>query len=152
MGPPAAPGHNRCMRGHTLIELLFVLLLAAVGASSLVPTARKVRTWAVLSSARETLVAGFTGARATAVRHGYADLIIRSSPPAYRVESPVSPGSWVPLADPPLRLELDGDQDSITVRFDRMGVARFASHSIDVVVGSASSGLVVSSYGRIRRR
>ena len=51
-----------------------------------------------------------------------------------------------------IRLRLDGLRDSIAIDFDRMGLGRLASHSIDVLVGDVARRLVVSSYGRIRRR
>jgi len=139
MGPPAAAGHVLRMRGHTLIELTIVLFLTAIGVSSLVPTARALRDWAVASVGREVLVAGFT-------------LTIRRAPPAFRVETPEGDALWVPLDEVSVRLRLDAGRDSIAVEFDRMGIGRLASHSIEVVVGSVSRRLVVSSYGRIRRR
>ncbi|MDG2283471.1 MAG: hypothetical protein P8L45_10130 [Longimicrobiales bacterium] len=152
MGPPAAAGHVLRMRGHTLIELTIVLFLTAIGVSSLVPTARALRDWAVASAGREVLVAGFHDARASAVRHGGATLTIRRAPPAFRVETPEGDALWVPLDEVSVRLRLDAGRDSIAVEFDRMGIGRLASHSIEVVVGSVSRRLVVSSYGRIRRR
>ena len=152
MGPPAAVAHVHRMRGHTLIELSIILVLTVVGASALVPSARALRDRAVASAGREALVAGFHDARASAVRHGGATLTIRRAPPAFRVEAPEGDATWVPLDDVLLRLRLDSDRDSIVVEFDRMGIGRLASHSIEVVVGAASRLLVVSSYGRIRRR
>lgn len=152
MGPPAAVAHVHRMRGHTLIELSIVLVLTAVGVSSLVPSARALRDRAVASAGREVLVAGFHDARASAVRHGGAKLTIRRAPPAFRVETPEGAAAWVPLNEVLLRLRLDSGRDSIVVEFDRMGIGRLASHSIEVSVGAVSRRLVVSSYGRIRRR
>ena len=110
------------MRGHTLIELLFVLTLATVGASAFVSSARKLRDRLVASAAREMLVAGFADARAISVRSGGATLTIRGSSPAYRIDTAQRTGTWAPLDDPLLRLRLDAGRDSIKVEFDRMGL------------------------------
>lgn len=152
MGPPPAPGHVPFMRGHSLLELLFVLALAAVGTSALVPTARKLRDRAVTASGREALVAGFVEARTSAIRHGGARLTVRRLSPAYRVDTRHRTGRWVGLRQPQVHLRLDGRRDSITIDFDRMGLGRLASHSIDVLAGDVTRRLVVSSYGRIRRQ
>jgi type II secretory pathway pseudopilin PulG len=152
MGSPPASGHVRLMRGHSLIELLFVLVLAAVGASALVPTARKLRDRAVTASLREALVVGFVEARTSAVRHGGATLTLRRASPAYRVDTKGRTGAWISVHRPHVRLRLDGQRDSISIDFDRMGLGRLASHSIDVFAGDVRRRLVVSSYGRVRRQ
>lgn len=152
MGPPVAPCHVPFMRGHSLLELLFVLVLAAVGASALVPTARKLRDRAVTTSGREALVVGFVEARTAAVRHGGATLTVRRTSPAYRVDTRGRTGGWVSLDHQQVRLRLDGLRDSIAIDFDRMGLGRLASHSIDVLAGDVARRLIVSSHGRIRRR
>lgn len=152
MGSPRAPDHVCGMRGHTLVELLIVLLLLAVGTWVFVPTARKLRDRAVASAGRETLVAGFAEARATALRAGGARLTIRRASPAYRVDTAERTGPWVGLNEPYPRIRIDAGRDSISVDFDRMGLGRLASHSIGVSVGEVERHLVVSSYGRVRRR
>lgn len=140
------------MRGHTLLELLCTLVLASICVSALVPGMRQLRDRAIAGSVREQLVAGFSEARASAVRAGGANLTIRRVPPAYRVDHRDRTGRWTLVDLPAGTLHLDGSRDSIVVEFDRMGIGRVASRSIDVVVGDVRRGLVVSSYGRIRRR
>ena len=152
MGSPRAPDQVFGMRGHTLVELLFVLLLLAVGTGAFVPAARKLRDRAVASAGRETLVAGFAEARTTALRVGGSSLTIRRISPAYRVDTANGTGSWVGLNEPHARIRIDAGRDSISVAFDRMGLGRFASHSISVSVGEVERHLIVSSYGRVRRR
>ncbi|HSH75268.1 MAG TPA: hypothetical protein VLA09_06275, partial [Longimicrobiales bacterium] len=68
------------MSGHTLIELVFVLLLLGVAATSVAPAARRARDHAAVTGAREALVGLLAEARATAVESGAASVRISRNP------------------------------------------------------------------------
>jgi prepilin-type N-terminal cleavage/methylation domain-containing protein len=141
------------MRGYTLIELLTVLTLLAVGASSLAPTARRVVDLAAVTTAREEVIAAFTEARGRAMAAGGSSVTILTEPPGLRIhEHGILRRSVVLDSDGSLEVGLSGGRDSTEIRFDALGLGRFASETIVLERGDASVALIVSSYGRIRRR
>ena len=141
------------MRGHTLIELAFVLLLTGVATTSFAPAARRYRDRASVVSAREAVIGLFAEARSAAIAAGAASVRITSDP-------------WIATAiteDSTLRtvrvgsdfgvvMELSGDRAETEVRYDALGLGRFASETLVFRRGRASTEVIVSSYGRVRRR
>ena len=143
----------RCMRGYTLIELLAVLALMAVGASALAPTARRLGDRAAVVSAREGVVAALGQARVRAMSMGGSSVVIISDPPGIRTFESDPHGRLVELDETGwLGLELGVGHDSTEIRFDALGLGRFASETMVFKRGDATATLVVSSYGRVRRR
>lgn len=141
------------MRGYTLVELLAVLTLLAVGASAIAPTARRLGDRAAVVSAREEIVRAVATARSSAVAAGGSSVTIVTRPPSVRVEAGAAVVRRLPIGyDSGISLELTADRDSTTLRFDRLGIGRFANGTVRVRRGEAVAGLVVSSYGRVRRR
>jgi prepilin-type N-terminal cleavage/methylation domain-containing protein len=141
------------MRGYTLIELLAVLTLMAVGASTLAPTARRLSDTASVAVAREEVVAGLSEARSRAMVAAGSSVTIISDPPELRIHESGTLRRSVDLgADGPLEVVLSGGHDSTQIRFDALGLGRFASETIVLRRGSATATLVISSYGRVRRR
>jgi hypothetical protein len=139
------------MRGTTLLELITVLTLLGVSGAALAPTARRLADGAVAVGAREQVVALLLDGRAAAVASGGATVVLRASPPAGRIDPGSRVGPWEAL-DPEITMRLGSRGDSVRVRFDGLGIGRFASLTLSLHRGSATTGLVVSSYGRIRRR
>jgi len=141
------------MRGYTLIELLAVLTLFAVGASALAPTARRLADLAAVTTAREELVALLGEARVTAMKAGASTVTVVTEPPTARIESGGgSIHSFGVGATRPIVLSLSGGRDSVSMRFDGLGLGRFANQTIELSRGGISTSVVISSYGRVRRR
>jgi Tfp pilus assembly protein FimT len=140
--------------GQTLVELATVLVLVAVGASTLAPTARRLGDRAAVMAAREEVVRALAQGRMTAVSRGGATVTVVADPPEARVGVPGVVLRRVPLdgGSRRIRVRLTGGRDSLTLRFDRLGIGRFANGTVLLQRGDATAGLVISSYGRIRRR
>jgi type II secretory pathway pseudopilin PulG len=141
------------MRGHTLVELVFVLLLTAAAASSVAPLARRQRDRAAVVGAREAVVGLLAEARSAAMEVGGASVRVMESPP--RAELLVL-GSVVRVArldaDFGVALSLAGTGTEAELSYDALGIGRVASQTIALSRGGEAAELVVSAYGRVRRR
>lgn len=141
------------MRGYTLVELLAVLTLLAVGASAVAPTARRLGDRAAVVSVREEIVRALATARSSAVAAGGSSVTLVARPPSVRVEAGAAVVRRLPIGhDSGVSLELTAGRDSTTLRFDRLGIGRLANGTVRIRRGEAVAELVVSSYGRVRRR
>lgn len=140
--------------GHTLVELATVLVLVAVGASTLAPGARRLGERAAVLSAREEVVRAVARGRAAAVARGGATVTVVADPPGVRVYAGGVVVRSMPLdaGSRRIRVLLTGRRDSLSLRFDRLGIGRFANGTVMLRSGEATAGLVISSYGRVRRR
>lgn len=143
---------DRPSPGYTLVELVSVLVLLAVGASAFAPTARRFAERATVLSAREEVVRSLGRARAAAVSYGGASVTIRARPPSVRISAGGRVMRDVAIGDGHLEMELSGGGDSTTLRFGPLGIGRFSNGSVTLRRGGVEAGLVVSSYGRVRRR
>lgn len=141
------------MRGYTLVELLAVLTLLAVGASAVAPTARRLGDRAAVVSVREEIVRALATARSSAVAAGGSSVTLVARPPSVRVEAGSTVVRRLSIGyDSGVSLELTAGRDSTTLRFDRFGIGRFANGTVSIRRGEVVAELVVSSYGRVRRR
>jgi len=140
------------MRGHTLVELLFVLTLVGAATASLAPTARKYRERASVVAAREALVGVLAEARLAAMESGEARVRIASDPPAAEAAVGALTIRAVAFGEYEVALELGEGRNEVEIAFDALGLGRLASQTIGFRRGDASAELVVSSYGRVRRR
>ena len=145
------------MRGHTIIELSVMLSLAAITAASLAPAARGYRDRAAVLAAREAVVGLLGEARAAAMEHGGGIVRLEAAPwrawSLARVTAGDSVLREVPLeADLGVGVELPGGRTTSEIAYGPLGVGRFANETLRFRRGAATSGLVVSSYGRVRRR
>lgn len=141
------------MLGYTLIELVAVLTLFAVGASAFAPTARRLGDRAAVVSVREEIVRALARARSAAVASGGGSITLVARPPSVRIETGSVVLRRLPIAyDAGVTIELNAGRDSTTLRFDRLGIGRFANGTVTIRRGEAVASLVVSSYGRVRRR
>ncbi|MCK5650228.1 MAG: prepilin-type N-terminal cleavage/methylation domain-containing protein [Gemmatimonadetes bacterium] len=139
-------------RGYTLLELLTVLLVMGCAVNALLPAARSLTDRMAVVGAREALVGLVARARSEAFTHGGATLTILSDPPS----------AWIDAGDTVVTrseigssfgvsLHLTGSRDWARLAFDALGLGRVASQTIRIRRGDASAGIVVSSYGRVRR-
>lgn len=139
------------MPGYTLIELVAVLTLFGVGAASFAPTARRLSDRAAVVAVGEAVVGLYLEARTVALTHGETTITVVSRPPSVRIHVDDLLLRSANL-DSSVSLRLGAGRDSSRVRFDALGLGRFASETVTLTRGDATRSIVVSSYGRIRRR
>lgn len=140
------------MRGHTLIELLLVLTLLGASAASLAPAARRYRDRGAVVAARESLVGLFAEARAAAMEGGGARVRLTGLPPVASTEVGDSTLRVVDVGSTyGVTLEL-GSRTESELSFDALGLGRMTAQTIGLRRGDAFAELVVSAYGRVRRR
>lgn len=140
-------------RGYTLLEAVTALTLLGLIISTAAPALGGLRDRATVNASREALAGLIAEARVLAVARGGATVHVRRAPPA----------AWVSVADSVVRslpggvtdgvtLALSGGRDEIRLRYDALGLGRVASSTIRIRRGGVEGALVVSSYGRVRRR
>ena len=140
------------MRGHTLVELTFVLLLVSVAVSSVAPTARKARDRAAVVAAREMLVGLVAEARQAAIETGAASVhLLERDATAEVVSSGAVLRRIALITELGVSLELGGGRSEVELRYDALGLGRMASQTVVLRRGGAAAELIVSSYGRVRR-
>lgn len=138
-------------RGATLFELLTVLLLIGMGGSIFLGQARALGDALAVRSAREEVVALFHRARMEARLHGEARVLIREGDGVFVLDANGDP---VGRAEPSARgvdLRIGGDRVEAEMRFGPLGLAAFASATLELERGRGRARLVVSGYGRVRR-
>jgi len=141
------------MRGYTLIELTFVLLLTGLAASSLAPAARRYRDRAAVLAAREAVVGLLAEARLAAVERGSGRVSLTPDPWRAASIAGDSVMRWVSLAEEfEIQLSADDAEGAVEIRFGPLGLGQVASHTLRFRRGSQVAELVVASYGRVRRR
>jgi prepilin-type N-terminal cleavage/methylation domain-containing protein len=142
------------MRGYTLVELLAVLVLTGVGLSTAVPAIRRLADRAGLIAAREDVIGALVEARTLALDRGGSAITLLERVPSARVEAVGQPPITRSIGHGARGLSMDvgAHGDSIVLRFDAIGLGRFASRTIALTQGGATVYVVVSSYGRVTRR
>lgn len=138
--------------GTTLPELVLALLLLGAVALWVFPRAAFARDLIAVQSARESLIASLGAARGWATLRGSATVVILTDSALVRVERPGLDPWVLPLgADQGVAIQ-SGAGGQIRLKFDRLGIGRFASRTVTVSKGAASRSVSISSYGRARRR
>lgn len=141
------------MRGHTLIELLFVLSLVGVTATAVTPAAREYRDRAAVTAAREAVVGLLVRARLGAVERGEGAVRIVTDPwRAVALAGDAAVRSVDLGAEFGVELGIAGSPDTVEIRYDALGLGRFASRTLRFTRGDQAASLVVSAYGRVSRR
>jgi type II secretory pathway pseudopilin PulG len=141
------------MRGHTLVELLFVLTLFVVSAASFAPAARRQRDRAMVTGAREAVVGVLAEARVAAMERGAAGVRIGTEPPVVEAWSAGVLLERVALgAELGVAVSLGGTSTDVELTYDALGLGRVASQTITFRRGLETAEVVVSGYGRVRRR
>ncbi|MGE0160944.1 MAG: Tfp pilus assembly protein FimT/FimU [Gemmatimonadales bacterium] len=141
------------MRGHSLIELLFVMTLMGVAVTALAPAARRQRDRAQVVGAREAVVALLAEARTAAMERGSATVHVATDPAFAEGRAAGVPLRRVALADEfGVTVTLGGAASDADLSYDALGIGRLASQTITFRRGHSSSELVVSGYGRVRRQ
>jgi prepilin-type N-terminal cleavage/methylation domain-containing protein len=136
--------------GFSLLELSVVLTLLGVGLSVGLPSARRQMDRMAVLAAREATVGHIGRARREARLAGGARLELRRDGARLWIESGGVARDTLALESLfGVRLELGGSAASVS--FDALGLGRVASRSLWFARGSARAGLIISSYGRVRR-
>ncbi|KPJ83574.1 MAG: hypothetical protein AMS19_03900 [Gemmatimonas sp. SG8_23] len=155
MEAPGRGPHRVFMRtGTTLLELLTAVVLLGVLSGLAVPALTRHRDRAVVLVARERVVGLIGAARRLGYERGSATLrfeavdaraILFSGADTLQ-DVRLGPG----LDGPAMRL--GNDREELELNFDGLGLGRFASTTIRLRRGDEQAAVVVSSYGRVRRR
>jgi type II secretory pathway pseudopilin PulG len=141
------------MRGHSLIELLFVMTLMGVAVTALAPAARRQRDRAQVVGAREAVVALLAEARTAAMERGSATVHVATDPPFAEGRAAGVPVRRVALGDEfGVTVTLSGAATAADLSYDALGIGRLTSQTITFRRGHSSTELVVSGYGRVRRQ
>jgi prepilin-type N-terminal cleavage/methylation domain-containing protein len=141
------------MRGYTLVELVFVLFLVGVATATAAPAAVRQRDRAMVVGAREAVVGLLAEARAAAVEAGGASVRLWASPGRAEAVVRGMARRTVHLeADFGVSVGLSGAAAEAELSYDGLGLGRVASQTITFRRGSEVAELVVSAYGRARRR
>jgi type II secretory pathway pseudopilin PulG len=139
-------------RGHTLVELTAVLLLMALASSTLLPLARRTQDRSSVVAAREAVAGLVAEARVASVMFGGASVHFAAEPWRAWYEAGGEVRRRVPLGDElGVTLVLTRSRTAAEIRFDALGLGQIASESLRFVRRDADAGLVLSSYGRVRR-
>lgn len=137
--------------GYTLVELIFVMAIAAAGFTVVAPSYRRAHTRLIVRSARESLVGLITRAQALAVIHGGATVTLSVDPAMAWVEAGGEVGDTLSFAALGVAMELSGGRPHAGLRFNSLGLGELAGQTVGLSLGSARAGLIVSAYGRVRR-
>ncbi len=141
------------MRGVTLLELVFVLVLTGLAVSLMAPAARRSADRFAVLGAREALAGRVATARSHALARGGAVLVLDEPTGTTWIESEglVWDSSRVEGVLP-VELRLPGARSRAGLRFDALGIGRVASQSVEFTRNRAAAALVISAYGGVRRR
>lgn len=142
----------RRRRGFSIIELLIVLALLGMVAGMVAPGAQRWHDSASTRAARDEIAARLAWARLAAVAHGGATVSLDPATALLTLVAADGAGrDTIDLAGTwGVSLETGGD-DPAKIRYDALGVGRFANHTIRIRRGSAVGGLTISAHGRVRR-
>lgn len=140
-------------RGHTLAELCATLLILTMGVSFLAPAARRLRDRMAVVAAREAVAGLVAEARVDALGRGGVVVIIRSRPGSAEVDAPGRPDRTIAIeGDLGVEVVLGRGRPVTELHYDALGLGQVASETVSFRRGTAEAALVVSGYGRVRRR
>jgi hypothetical protein len=135
------------------VELCTTLLILTVGVSFVAPAARRLQDRMAVVAAREEVAGLVAQARAAAMARGSAAVVLETSPGSATLEAPGEPVRRIPLQeDLGVELTLSGGRPAAELRYNVLGLGQVASETVSFRRGRAEAALVVSGYGRVRRR
>lgn len=145
----------RTAHGHTLIELLLVLLVLGILVATGMPRFGRWRDAIAASSARDELAARLAWTRVAAASGDGAMLVLHLPDGRYRIE--LGDGRTAHTAvlgerfDVVVQVAGVSEPDSVVLRYDALGIGRMTGRSILLQRGAAVAGLTISPHGRYRR-
>jgi Tfp pilus assembly protein FimT len=140
-------------RGHTLFELILVLMLVGIAGSVLVGAGSSLHDRTAVIAAREALAGLVAEARSEALSRGGATVHVSAAP--WRAWSEARGTTFRTLElekELGVSVVLAGSRTSSELNFDALGLGRVASETVLFRRGDAEAGLVISAFGRVRRR
>lgn len=136
--------------GTTLVELAAGLVILATLLGLAAPPLGELRSRIIVDRAVADLRGALLETRARSVGRGAA-LVVHRTPPSASVVIGSRVERTVPLVRSDGRVSIDlGGAETRVIRFDALGIGRFASASIHVRAGGVVRRVVVSSWGRVR--
>ncbi|HUF12911.1 MAG TPA: prepilin-type N-terminal cleavage/methylation domain-containing protein [Longimicrobiales bacterium] len=145
----------RTRRGYSLIELIIVLALLALAIGLAYPGARAAADGWAVRAARDATASVLASTRAAAVAHRGAELLVVQATGEVLTRTARSPRPLPRLSvttDWGVALSSPGFAgDTVSIRYDALGLGRVASRTLRFERGASSAGITVSAYGRIRR-
>lgn len=145
----------RTRRGYSLLELIIVLALLTIAIGLAYPGARAAADGWAVRAARDATASVLASTRAAAVAHRGAEVLVvqatgdvltrnrRSDRPLPRLSV---------MRDWGVTLSSSGaGGDTVSIRYDALGIGRVASRTLRFERGASSAGITVSAYGRIRQ-
>lgn len=140
-------------RGFTLFELCAALLLASVALGAAVPGVRSIQDRLAVVAAREAVAGLIAEARTVALHRGGASVSVTTAPPRAWSEAGDSLLRTISLdAELHVSVHLSRGKAAARLRYDALGLGQVASETLRFRRGDAEASLVVSGYGRVRRR
>lgn len=104
-------------------------------------------------AAREAVAGLVAEARAEAMARGSAVVVVETSPGSASLEAPGRPVRRIPVqADLGVEIALSRGRGAAELRYNVLGLGQVASETVSFRRGRAEAALVVSGYGRVRRR
>ena len=139
--------------GHSLIEIVTVLVILAVLAPPVIGSAGRLRASFLLLRAQEEAARLFADARWVAVGSGGATVVLTADPPRGAV---LAPGGGtvrtVDLGAGGVSLRLSRGRARSRLRFGPLGLGMVSSQTLTFRLAGEERRLVVSSLGRVSRR
>jgi type II secretory pathway pseudopilin PulG len=137
--------------GYSLLDLTVALGLMGMGASILVPSARRHVDRNAVLAAREAVIAELARARRESRLSGGAVLQLRRAGSLLWIEAADLPRDTLALEER-YGVRMDPGATSAAVAFDALGIGRLANRTLTFTRRDASARVVVSAYGRVRRQ
>lgn len=139
-------------RGYSLVEAAMVLAILSMAVASMAPAARQYRDIASVLAAQDAAAGLIAHARVSGIGRGGA--VVRLLSDSSRIVATLSDSVLTQVdlySDHQVEMSV-GRRPSVTLSFDALGLGQAASATIVFRRGSAERALVISSYGRVRRR
>jgi prepilin-type N-terminal cleavage/methylation domain-containing protein len=157
-GRRTPPGSNpRSIRGFTLLEMLFVLLIMGVMAVMCMPVINSVLTTYRLRSAVASVTGAIQTTRYQAISSGYPyQLVLNTATSTYQVQNDpgltgafANVGNAVPLAGSATPVVLGANT---TLRFRPSGLvtATVGATTLTLTYGGKTETITVSNYGNVK--
>ena len=143
-------------RGYTLVEATTLLIVAALAAAAIVPPATGIIDRLAVEGAREALAGLIADARVRSVGMGGVGVRVEADPWRASLLDNGSVVSTVDLDSFGIEVSLGmsggAPRTSRTFAFNALGLATVSSQTFTFSRRETQVALVVSAYGRVRRR
>lgn len=140
-------------RGYSLVETIMVVAIFSMTVASLAPAARRYRDSSAVVAARESVVGLIAEARVRALGTGGVIVHLGGDPVQAWVTQNDSIVRVLALGrDLGVTLALGRGRTEARLAYDALALGRVASETLTFRRGDAESSVVVSGYGRVRRR